>query len=201
MKTKNVLIFLLGVVTGAGGMYLSFKSINDKKVEQRVNDELFKNRVDQDPLTNPPEYEKKDDVVEAPEEKERDLTRYSEIISNKTDYTKAITKDKVTTMSDAIEEKVEKIVEKKPAKKMKVPKKITQEEFDSTPEDERKTLYYYADGVLADEDDQVYDPTETMGATNFKNFKSTYDTVYIFNYALDLMFEIMPCNSRYADIR
>ncbi len=199
MKTKNVLIFLLGVVTGAGGMYLSFKSINDKKVEQRVNDELFKNRVDQDPPTmNAPET---DDVVETHKEKERDLTRYSEIVSNKTDYTKAIVKDKVTTMSDAIEEKVEKIVEKKPAKKMKVPKKITQEEFDSTPEDERKTLYYYADGVLADEDDQVYDPTETMGATNFKNFKSTYDTVYIFNYALDLMFEIMPCNSRYADIR
>ena len=131
-----------------------------------------------------------------------DLTRYHQVLG-KTDYTKAVVKDKVTTMTETIEEEAEKIVEqvKKTTKKAKVPKKVTQEEFDATSEDKRRTLYFYADGVLADDEDEVYDPTDIMGATNFKNFKSTYDTVYIFNYALDFMFEIMPSNSRYADIK
>ena len=61
-------------------------------------------------------------------------------------------------------------------------------------------MIFYADGVLADEDDHVYDPTETMGATNFKNFKATYDTVYIFNYARNFMYEVIQSNSKYSDI-
>lgn len=203
MKAKSILIFLLGVITGAGGMYLSFKPLNDKEVERRVNEVISGNKIEPKEelkeAVNPKE-EPKEEVKEKKDDK--DLARYYQALE-KTDYTKAIVKDKVTTMTDAIDEKIDKMVDpvKKTAKKTKVPKKITQEEFDSTSEDERRTLYYYSDGVLADDEDEIYDPVETMGATNFKNFKSTYDTVYIFNYALDFMFEIIPSNSRYADIK
>ena len=203
MKVKAILIFLLGVASGAAPVYFYMKNKQDREVERRVN-EVIGNRPDPEtpegnkdegPMMENPEEEKKEETIP-------DLTKYSQVLG-KTDYTKAVVKDKVTTMTETIEEEAEKIVEqaKKTSKKTKVPKKVTQDEFDATSNNKRRTLYYYADGVLADDEDEVYDPVETMGATNFKNFKSTYDTVYIFNYALDFMFEIMPSNSRYADIK
>ena len=197
MKLKNVLIFLVGVVTGAGGMYFAFKPINDKKVEELVTKEMNKGKNPQgdDIPTEEPEV-KSEETQKATET--RDLTNYTKALE-RTDYTKAVVKDKVTTMTGSIEEKIEANPAKKP-KKTKVPKKVTQDEFDSTNPAERMTLYYYADDILADDEDVKYDPVETMGATNLKNFKSTYDTVYIFNYATNLMYEIEYSNSRYSDI-
>ena len=202
MKAKTILIFLLGVITGAGGMYASFKSINDKKIEKKVNDELAKIRGDRKKPEE--EQEPKKESPEPPDKKEvpveeKDLTKYSQALG-RTDYTKAVVKDKVTTMSDVVEEKIEQIAEKKPTKKTKVPKKVTQEEYDSAEDDERMELRFYSDGVLADLYDNAMDPTVTMGATNLKNFKSTYDTIYIYNYADSMFYEIEYSNSKYSDI-
>lgn len=212
MNFKSILIFLLGVATGAGGMYLALH----KKVENEINKELEKldgnrktesdqgdedkNPVDKKPVNNIP--------VEISKPSSEELKRqYSEVLK-KTDYTKAIVSDKVKTMTDSIKDQVDISTEKakkelgetKKPKRTKVPKKVTQDEFDATAETGRMTLYYYADDILADDEDIKYDPVETMGATNLKNFKSTYDTIYIFNYATNMMYEIEYSNSLYADI-
>ena len=164
-------------------------------VEKRVNEAIL---GEKEAAKEPEKVMVKVEPPEPEEEKEEpDLTKYKQVLEKK-DYTKAVTSEKVTTMTDVVEEEAEKLVKK--AKKTKVPKKVTQDEFDSTAESERMTLYFYADGILADDEDVVYDPVETMGATNFKNFKSTYDTVYIFNYATSMMYEVMPSNSKYTDI-
>ena len=200
MNFKSILIFLLGAVTGSGTTYLVMKKHEDKMIEKRVTKAILKEESTkkQGIVEEPAEVEnpEKEEIVEE-EKDEPDLTIYKQVLEKK-DYTKAATSEKVTTMTDVIEEETDKLVKK--AKKTKVPKKVTQDEFDSTAESERMTLYFYADGVLADDEDNVYDPVETMGATNFKNFKSTYDTVYIFNYATSMMYEVMPSNSKYSDI-
>ena len=205
MKVKDLFIFLLGTATGAGGMYLALnKSIKEK--EARVNkafEEASKNK-EHEPVAKIKETaEEKEPVKESKAENQiPDLTKYTQVLE-KVDYTKAAVSEKVKSMTDAVEEQAKELIDsavKKTGKKPKVPKKVTQDEYDATSENERMRLLYYADGVLANEYDEVYDPVETMGATNFKNFKSTFDTVYIFNYARNCMYEIMQCNSKYSDI-
>ena len=198
---KNVLIFLIGAAAGAGAMYLALR----KKVEKEINKAL--SEIDED------KYGKEENkTTEEPEQKEsepgkRDLTAYHEVLK-KVDYTKAApATEEVTTMTESVEKSVEELTEKaqeivgKPkAKKTKVPKKVTPDEFDATNDDGKMTLTYYADGVLADDEDNVYDPVETMGATNFKNFKATYDPVYILNYANGIIYEVVQDNRKYSDI-
>ena len=198
MKIKDVFIFLFGAAVGAGGMYFALDKKTRSKIEEaekKINEELDKlaNKA-MTPTENVTE------PVDIPDE-ETIKKQYEQVIE-RVDYTKAVASEKVATMTDTIKEDVKEMVSeaKKTTKKAKVPRKVTQEEFDATSDDKRKILYFYADGVLADDEDVTYDPTETMGATNLKNFKSTYDTVYIFNYARDLMFEIRYSNSKYSDI-
>ena len=218
MKVKDLLIFIVGGLTGAGVMYFVTKKKNDKEVEKRVNEAIGVHG--DEPIQNPVEEiaetvkEKVEETVETIEEKieeaadilqptvEEIKEKYADVVK-KTDYAKASVSEKVTTMTDAVEEKAKEIVEtaKKSSKKVKVPKKVTQDEFDATPESERRELWFYADNVLADiVTNEKLDPVEIMGATNFKNFKSTYDTIYIFNYATNLIYEITYSNSSYADI-
>ena len=205
MKFKVIFAFILGAASGAGGMYLFMKDRIRKELEEenakKINAEL-------ESIRNGACIETEKEVVnEKPVEEpkrptEEDLEKYEKVLK-KVDYTKVPQVEPTTSFTDAVTKKAQETIEtaeKKVGKKPKVPKKVTQDEFDATPEDERTTLIFYADGVLADEDDNVYDPTETMGATNFKNFKTTYDTVYIFNYARNFMYEVIQSNSKYSDI-
>ena len=202
MKIKDVFIFLFGAAVGAGGMYLALDKKTRSKIEEaekKINEELDKlaNKAEDICIENPESTIKPIDIPD-----EEAIKKQYEQVIERVDYTKAVASEKVTSMTDAVKDDVKEMISeaKKTTKKAKVPRKVTQEEFDATSDDKRKILYFYADGVLADDEDVTYDPTETMGATNLKNFKSTYDTVYIFNYARDFMFEIRYSNSKYSDI-
>lgn len=207
---KGILIFLVGFGTGTVSTYFFMKNKTNKEIETRVTKAVENNskKTTDTPKITPEQSNsqpiEEDNAIKKSNgpEKRPDLSDYTKAIKE-ANYDSAVNNDKITTMSDAVEEKTERIIDqaikKTATKKTKVPKKITQDEFDATSEEERATLYYYADGILADDEDKQYDPVETLGATNFKNFKSTYDTIYIFNYALNMMFEVMPSNSKYAD--
>ena len=201
MKIKDVFIFLFGAAVGAGSMYFALDKKARSKIEEaekKINEELDKLANKTMTLIENPESTI--EPVDIPDE-ETIKKQYEQVIE-RVDYTKAVASEKVTSMTDAVKNDVKEMISeaKKTTKKAKVPRKVTQEEFDATSDDKRKILYFYADGILADDEDVTYDPTETMGATNLKNFKSTYDTVYIFNYARDFMFEIRYSNSKYSDI-
>ena len=179
------------------------KMENEKETEiNKALNEIDKGRHEEvKPVDEPVKEVVKEGHPEIP-----DLTKYEQVLK-KVDYTKP-SSEKVTYMTDVINEESaaltaaaqERVGKPKSSKKVKVPKKVTQDEFDSTDENERRTLYYYSDGILADDEDETYDPIETIGATNFKNFKATYDPIYIFNYATEFMYEIIPSNSKYSDI-
>ena len=202
MKGKTIAAFLLGTVVGAGSMYLILNKRFVERLEKRVNEELDKIRgerrtqiiEDNTPVEIPKESP-------GPSEKP-DLSGYYQVLG-KTDYNKIPISEPVKTMTETVIEEAKELVEtasKKSSKKGKVPKKVTQDEFDSTSPEARRTLYYYADDILADEEDTEYDPIATLGATNFKQFKSNYDTLYVFNYSDGFMYEVIQSNGRYSDI-
>lgn len=206
MKFKDVLIFIAGVCVGAGGMFLSTKKINDAMVEKKVNEVI--NKMDKEAPKDDKEPVK-EESKEVVEEEPADISRPSDeeikatYAKATTDYSRAAVSEPVTTMTDDIEQKAKEMIEsatKKPAKKGKAPKKITQEEFDMTPLEEQVQLDYYADDILADSQNVKYDPVEIMGATNLKSFKSNYETIYIRNFSTDLVYEITYNNYTFAEI-
>lgn len=213
MKFKDVLIFIAGICVGAGGMFLSTKKINDARVEKKVNEVI--NKMDKEAPKDdnePVKEEPKEIIEEEPAEKQdepADILRPSDeeikatYAKATTDYSRAAISEPVTTMTDDIEQKAKEMIEsaaKKPAKKGKAPKKITQEEFDMTPLEEQVQLDYYADNILADSQNVKYDPVEIMGATNLKSFKSNYETIYIRNFSTDLVYEVTYNNYTFAEI-
>ena len=178
MNLKGVFIFLLGAGVGAGSMYLvlnkKFVTKFETKLEEKVNEELDKIKKNKEPAKEP-EVKVQETVPEEKKE-EPDLSAYKKVLE-KVDYSKVPVSEPVKSMTDVVNDELDKISEtvtKKSSKKTKVPKKVTQDEFDSTAVDERETLYFYADGILADASDNIYDPTETMGATNFKQFNLSF---------------------------
>ncbi len=193
MSFKSMFIFVIGAAVGAGGMYLGMKKYFEKKAENEINRELDK--IHGVKKEEAPEEKEPTKEVEEPKEGPN-LEIYKQVLEKKS-YDTISKEEPAKTMGDVIDDRVQ---EKKPGKKPKAPKKITQEEFDSTDFSKRDYLTYYADGILADGNDIVMDPTETMGAANLRSFKSNYDTMYVMNYVTGLMYEITYSNSNFSDI-
>ena len=196
MSAKGVFIFVAGVAVGAFGMYFGLKNYFKAQEEAKVNEAL--NRIDKSKAAKEPEPEVATSEPEAKEGPNLDI--YKSVLEKK-NYSAVSEVEKAKTMTEAVAEEVKEVIEKKaPAKKGKTPKKITQEEFDSTEKDRKIYLTYYADDILADEYDNKYDPVEFLGATNFKSFKSTYDTMYVFNFSTGMAMEVTHSNSFFRDI-
>lgn len=203
MSLKSVLIFAAGVVVGSGSTFLVVRNIvnkkADKKLEDRINEELSKLYPQK---SNEPEKKEAESsgvtsgkvVVGVTG---RDTSLYQDVIERKEYSSPSIANDKEKTMQDVVEDKVKATTPK--TSKPKAPKRVTLEEYDSTEDEKRMTLYYYADGILADDDDVKYDDVETIGASNIKTFKKTYDNMYVFNPATGFVYEIKYRNITYAE--
>ena len=195
---KGLFIFVAGALVGAGGMYLGMKKYFEAKSEAKINEELSK--IDKS-RNKQEELEKKEEPVVHKEtskpQEGPNLDIYKGVIEKK-NYDTIAKSEKAKTMTDVIDEKIE-AAEKKTTKKVKAPKKITQDEFDATDPTKKDFLTFYADEVLADGDDVAYDPTEIIGAANLKSFKSTYDTMYVMNYATGMAYEITYSNGNFKD--
>ena len=188
MSFKGIMIFVTGVAVGAGCMYVGMKKYFEKKTDNKINEELDKihGAKKEEPKTEPV---KKEESKPGP-----NMDIYKQVLEKKSYDT--ITKSEIEKKS---EEVISENVEKKPTKKVKAPKKITQEEFDSTEDSKKGSLTYYADDILAN-DDIVMDATETIGAANLKSFKSNYNTMYVMNFATGMVYEITYSNSNFRDI-
>lgn len=79
---------------------------------------------------------------------------------------------------------------------------ITPEEFGENEDYDTSSLYYYADGVLADVDDSpINDVDNTVGYDSLKTFgKYEDDAVYVRNDILKCDYEIMKSEQYYIDI-
>ena len=85
---------------------------------------------------------------------------------------------------------------------MKKPKVVSPEEFGEIDEYDTKSLTYWQDGVLTDENDEVVEDVESLvtkdSLTHFGEFED--DSVFVRNDELMVDYEILLDTRRYADV-
>ena len=85
---------------------------------------------------------------------------------------------------------------------MKKPYVVSPEEFGDIDEYETKSLTYWQDGVLTDEDDEVVEDVESLvtkdALTHFGEYED--DSVFVRNDEQGIDYEILLDTRRYADV-
>lgn len=79
---------------------------------------------------------------------------------------------------------------------------ISPEEFNDNIEYDIESLRYYADGVLANEDDEIIDNAESLVGKDFAKYFGEYedDSVFVRNDRLKTYYEILRDLRTYSDI-
>ena len=94
------------------------------------------------------------------------------------------------------------VTEKKEGKDVDRPYTITTDEFAELDGYRTETLYYYADGILADEDDNIIeDIDDIVGEENLTTFEEDkrFDSIYIRNDTCKTDYEILRDLDCYSD--
>lgn len=200
MKAKTALIFTAGVVIGALSGFMAsrehfrkhYAEVSEKEIESIRELYSIKRNVETVPASV--------DIEEMPKDKdpvekiEKEL--YSEVL-NKVNYSK-VSDEKVNTMTEQAKKDAEEITKNAGGKFSKKFSIIDEDAyFDS---DNAERLIYYSDGVLADEELTEVDPKETIGASYLKEFKKTYDTMYVHNFTTDTDYMVEFSNASYYDL-
>ena len=184
-------IFLAFVLGAAGGSFATYKLLK-KKYEEIAQEEIDSvkemYRSSQGECTTNPEIEEQKEVAKKSMDKP-DIMEYSKKIKdcNYSDYSK--------TERNKSEEGPEE-------KDMSDPYVISPEEFGEDDTYDRINLTYYADGVLADENDEEVENVDgTVGLDSLETF-GTYedDSVHVKNDRLRAYYEILRDERNYEDV-
>lgn len=173
---KSLLIFLAGAAVGTIVTGRMLKT----KYEQIANEEIESvKEVYANKMKKLDEQQEKCTYREPTKE---EIDKYREMASGYTNYSKR-----------------EKEVEKEVVK-VYTPEVISPDEFD-TNDFKTQTLTLYADGILADEYDNVIkNVDEVVGEESLNHFgEYEEDTVYVRNEELETDFEILKDDSNYRD--
>ena len=184
MNGKIIFAFVLGA---AAGLAVSWK-YNEKKYAEIADREIESVKEKFSIEKAEPEELPQEDVEETPEITEEEKVEYNDIL----------TKRNYVNYSD-----VEK--EEKGGDTMKDgPYVIAPNEFDEFDEYETGELTYYADGILADDGDDIIDDIESIvgedSLLHFGEYEDDPDTVYVRNDRLKTDYEITRDERRYADV-
>lgn len=184
---SNVIMFAAGAAIGS---VVTWKFV-ETKYRQFANDEIEsvkahyrKKRKD---IENDEEYAN-DVMVDSRYDNKKSITEYADILKN----------------SGYVNNENEIKVEEGGADDMDdiyAPYVIVPEEFDTMDEWESKTLYYYSDGILADEDGNVITDIDDLVGDDFYEHFGDYedDSVHIRNEELECDFEILRDEGSYYD--
>lgn len=187
-KSLCILTFILGA---AGGSFATYKLLK-KKYEEIAQEEIDSvkemYRNSQGECMPNPEIEEQKEVAKKSMEKP-DIIEYSKKIKdcNYSDYSK--------TERNKPEEGPEE-------KDMSDPYVISPDEFGEDDTYDRINLTYYADGVLADENDEEVENVDgTVGLDSLETF-GTYedDSVHVKNDRLRAYYEILRDERNYEDV-
>lgn len=171
---KNTIVgFVLGAAIGCAGTFYICKKYYEAKNEEDVESvkEAFRTREQKKKSKNKPEPEKEEDTKNV--EKEKEFKNYQNIAKKYSSDEK--TEEPSKTKSNA------------------EPYSIAPDEFGEFEEYDKITLYYYSDGTLADENDEVVGhPEESVGA-DFEDAIGEWeeDCGYIRNDVLKCDYEIL----------
>lgn len=176
---KNVLIFVLGAATGSVITWKlveqKYKKIADEEIASVK--ERFKNRDKE-------EKEEEKSELDTTEENDTDIEikKYKDIAINYTvdDYAVEVVEEDFSTVAPFV---------------------ISPDEFGEKIGYETKSWTYYADNVLADEDDQIVGDYETIIGDGLKHFGDfDDDSVYIRNDNEECDYEILRHNRTYNEV-
>lgn len=174
---KNLLIFLAGAALGTIVTGRVLKTKYEQIAEEEIASvkEVYAKKMKK--LEEPTEGDTE------PEPTKEEVNQYREIASNYTNYSKIKKEDE------------KEVVE------VYTPQVISPDEFD-TNDFKTQTLTLYADGVLADEYDNVItNVDEIVGEESLDHFgEYEEDTVYVRNEELETDFEILKDDSNYRDM-
>lgn len=211
MKQKLLSYLILALASGLGfsaGFFVS-KSVYKKKYEKYADEEIESVKKVYEKHFAPNE--------EAPKSKEETAASSKKFVSKSTldepldggddsaPLKKSAKKPAYTDYAAKYGAPTDPNVKPAPhVKEAMAPKNIyilTPEEFQSSGYDVR-TLYYYKDGVLADDDYNVIKtPIELVGPDALKSFgRYEDDAVYVRNEVLKVDFEILLSSNSYLDV-
>ena len=177
---SKVLLFAAGAIVGSVVTY-----------------KLTKAKYEQDEYEDYYEEEKEPDISES-ETKEVEQTLTASV--KDTVKEDMVRYHKIVKRSGYAEESD--VTEKKEGKDVDRPYAITPDEFAELDGYRTETLYYYADGILADEDDNIIeDVDDIVGEENLTTFEEDkrFDSIYIRNDACKTDYEILRDLDCYSD--
>lgn len=203
---KVVIGFLVGGASGfMAGKYYYEKKYNDISKQEIAEMETYYKQKEEE-LRN-----KENDLAKDKgdfEKKKLDISSYANILNAK-EYTEKIEEPKKepNDISD-VEGPLPKEVEIAPAireKTNKRPRKpfvISPDDFGLIDDFEQITLEYYADGILADEDQSIIENVEDLVGFDSLSHFGEYedDCVCVRNERYRVDYEILRNNIRYADL-
>lgn len=185
-KNNSVLGFIVGATLGSAITWF----VSKQEYEKRMNEEIKSLRK-----TPSEEWDGGD------EDASKKLVEEPPVESNKPDeadmmeYARRVKENNYINYETPIPKEEKKVEEK--------PYVITPEDFGEIDDYSKITLLMYADGVLADEEDNVVDDIEdTVGYESLNTFgKYEEDSVYVRNDAKKFDYEILLDQRRYRDLK
>ena len=185
-KTINFMMFVLGVAVGS---VVTWRYV-EKKYEQIAQDEI-------------------DSVKEVFSKRETEFTEDTEVQikadnakkkPSVIEYAAWLRKRGYTNYSDMVDEKPEEVKEEPMS--VDKPYVITPEEFGDLDDYETISLTYYADQILADDNDVIVDDIEDVVGFDSLNSFGEYedDSVFVRNDRLKCDYEILLDQRKYSDV-
>ena len=200
---NKIIIFALGVAAGSTGTYFAVKKAiearTDKEIESVVK--TFKERFDKIEEILTDEQKEKLGIHSPSISLKEQLEQSSEVITNKEiqldDYEQKVKDIGYSTgvdLSEKTDQHVESITNIASA-----PYVITEEEFGEFGNEE-ETLIFYADGILATEDDDPIDDVENLVGDCLKEFGEYDEVLYVRNQEREIDYTILKSEKMWKDI-
>lgn len=203
---NKVIIFALGVAAGSAGTYFAVKKAiearTDKEIESVV--ETFKERFDKmEAILTDEQKEKlgiyspsKEMLKDEPFEKNypKPTEERNETQKNYEQEMKNLGYSTGVDLSEETDHNAERIAQIGSA-----PYVITEDEFGEFGNDE-ETLIFYADGVLATEDDDPIDDVEELVGNCLDEFGEYNERLYVRNQEREIDYIILRSEKLWADI-
>lgn len=183
-KNNSILGFIIGAAVGATTAWFVAKQEYEKRMNEEIKslrkipeDDILENKVN-------PDAEDGGDSDDSPNE------------ADMMEYAKRVKESGYVSYEAPVPTKDEKNAGEKPYV-------IRPEDFGELDGYEKITLLMFADGVLADEDENVVDDVDgTVGCESLNTFgKYEEDSVYVRNDAKKFDYEILLDQRRFRDIK
>lgn len=193
-KASTIIAFGLGVAIGSIGAWYALK----KKFEARSDEEIASAK---EALTAKyaPKKEEPVNTVDTRAEKAAAMAKEKPSVS---EYAKMLSEEGYTNYSNSDVPMEEKNEERKVKREYRDPYVIPPEQFGEIEEYDRISLTYYADHILADDDDEMIENVEDVVGFGSLNHFGEYedDSVYVRNERLKVDYEILLDLRTYTEV-